>query len=172
MEGEALLDDAELLRRVYHLLHIVCEVLGRANGRAGGCHGEAHRTIVHPHAVADLAAEQLVHRRTHGLAGNVPQRHFNRTDCTAPRLEAAQAADIEHHPLDVSRVLVEDAIFVEQHVGLEVGLALLDFPEPVDALVGIDAHNRVVADNRTFEIRDFHIFPFLCSMNLSVTTSR
>ena len=163
VEGEPLLDDAELLRRVYHELHIVRVVLGRATalrGRAGGCHRETHRAIVHPHAVADLAAEQLVHGRAHSLAGNVPQRHLNRTDRTAPGLEAAQAPDIEHHPLDVSRVLAEDAVFVKQHVRLEIGLARLDFPEAVDALVGIDAHDRVVADDRAFEIRDFHIFPF------------
>ena len=79
VEGEALLDDAELLRRVYHLPHVVRVVFGRTAAlrrRAGGCHREAHRAIVHPYAVADFAAEQLVHRRTYGLAGNVPQRHF------------------------------------------------------------------------------------------------
>ena len=128
----------------YHELHVGCVVCGRA----AALHGEAHRAIVHPYLVADFAAEQLVHRRAHGLASNVPQRHLDRADRTAPGLEATQAPDIEHHPFDIGRVLAEDEVLVEHHVGLEVGLARLDFPEAVEALVGIDAHDRVVADNR------------------------
>jgi hypothetical protein len=41
-----------------------------------------------------------------------------------------------------------------QHEGLEIGLVLLHLAVAADALVGDDAHDRVLADDGAFEIDD------------------
>ena len=74
----------------------------------------------------------------------------------APRLERAALADLEHHPLDVGRVLADQRLAEIEHERLEVGLVLLDLAVAADALVGDDAHDRVLADDRAAEVDDLH----------------
>ena len=57
-------------------------------------------------------------------------------------LERAALADLQHHPLDVGRVLAEQRVAEVQHPGLEVALGELDLAEAVEALVGDDADDR------------------------------
>ena len=109
VEGDALFDNAKILRRVFHQLHIG----GVGLGRAPAPHWEANGAIVDPHLIADLAAEQLVDRHARGLAGDIPERHLDCADGAAPGLEAAHAADFKHYPLDVGWVFAEDVFFIE-----------------------------------------------------------
>ena len=77
-------------------------------------------------------------------------------DRRAIGLERAPLADLQHHPLDVGRVLADQRLAKMQHPGLEVALGELDFAEAVDALVGDDADDRVLADDGAAQVGDFH----------------
>src|SRR3954468_10427636 len=84
VEGYPHLDDGETLRGGLHLGHIggvVCWLVP--------VHGEADSAVVDAHAVAHLAAEELVDREPGGLPSHVPEGHLHRADGTPPRLEAA-----------------------------------------------------------------------------------
>ena len=122
--------DAALLQRQRHL------------GRVG--------VAIDAHAVADLAAEQVPHRRAERLALDVPQRHVDAGHgAAADRAEHAVAHDGGLHLLpellDMGRVLADEH-------GLEVLDGGLDHPRPAgaladagDALVGVDLDEQPVA---------------------------
>src|SRR3954463_10666440 len=98
VEGYPHLDDGETLRGGLHLGHI-----GGVVGWLVPVHGEADGAVVDAHAVAHLAAEELVDGEPGGLASHVPEGHLDRADGTPPRLEAAARADLAHDALDVGR---------------------------------------------------------------------
>ena len=77
-------------------------------------------------------------------------------DRRAVGLEAAALTDLQHHALDVGRVLADERIAEMQHPGLEVGLGEFDLAEAVDAFVGDDADDRDAADDGAAEIGDLH----------------
>ena len=151
VERDAHLDDGEALRRGLHHPHVVGVVVGGLSGER-----EPDAAVVDHDAVADLAAEQLVHRDAGGLAGDVPQGDLDGADGRAPGLEAAEAADPPHDALDVGRVLADDVVAVEEDVGFQVGLGPLGLPEAVDALVRGDPDDGVAADDGALQVGDLH----------------
>ena len=122
--------------------------------------------VVDPHLVAHLAAEQLVDRHARRLAGDVPERMLDGADGGAVGLERAALADLQHHALDVGRVLADQRLAEMQHPGLEIGLGVLDFAKAVEAFVGDDADDGVLADDGAAQIGDLHV-PFVGSRCLS-----
>ena len=100
VEGDALLDEAEVLRRLDHPLHVV----GMGLRVDATLHGEAHVAVVDTDAVAHLAAEQPVHGHTRRLAGDIPQGHLDGTDGGPPGLEGTHATDPRHDALHVPRI--------------------------------------------------------------------
>ena len=72
-------------------------------------------------------------------------------------MKRAALADLQHHALDVGRVLADQRLAEMQHAGLEVGLGVLDLAEAVDALVGDDADDRVLADDGAAQVGDLHL---------------
>ena len=151
MEGDAHLAQGEPLRQLPY-------GAGRGGVLLGEGVGHRHRGAgqVDAHAVADLAAEQLVHRNPGRLAGDVPERHLDGADGAAPGLEAAEPADAEHDALDVGRVHAENEVAVEEDVGLEVALGGLHLPGADDPLVGEDADYRMAADDGAPQIDNLH----------------
>src|SRR6516165_1925586 len=71
-------------------------------------------------------------------------------------LERAALADLQHHPLDVGRVLADQRFAEMQHPRLEVGLGELNLAKAMDALVGHDANDGMPADDGTAEVGDLH----------------
>ena len=151
MERDALFDDGEALFELLHLGHVFGEVFGII-----ALERNANAAVVDADLVPNFASEELVHRHSSGLAGNVPQRNLDRADRRAPRLETAQPADAAYDTLDVGRVLTKDGITVVENEGFEIGLRPLGLAETFDAFVGSDADDRVIADDGAFEVGDFH----------------
>ncbi|MEZ5906960.1 MAG: hypothetical protein R3C69_18335 [Geminicoccaceae bacterium] len=151
VEGHTHLDEGKAVRQPLHPFGLGGVVLGRDT-----LHGPADGAVVAAHLVPDLAAEQLMDRQARGLAGEVPERHLDRADGTAPGLERAALPDPEHAALDVGRVLADQRLAVVQHEGLEVGLVLLGLAIAREALVGDDADDRVGADDGAPEVGDPH----------------
>ena len=116
----------------------------------------ADRAVIDAHLVAHLAAEQLVDRHAGRLAGDVPQRVLDGADRGAIGLERAALADLQHAALDVGRVLADQRVAEMQHPGLEVGLGVFHLAEAVEALVGDDADDRMLADDGAAQVGDFH----------------
>ena len=140
------------LRRRPHARHVFGVVLGRVAG-----HRKPHRAVVDAHPVADLAAQQAVHRQPGGFAGHIPERHLDDADGAAPRLERPAVADVEHDPLDLGRVLVQDERLVVEHVRLQIRLVRLGRGIAADACVRNDPYNGGVADHGALEISDAHL---------------
>ncbi len=113
VKADAFLDDAEAFGSGFHLRHVGGIILG-----VGARHREAHAAVVDAHLVAHLAAQELVNRNPGGFAGNIPEGHFDGADGAAPGLEAPQAADALHDPLDVGGIFVDQVLLVVQDVGL------------------------------------------------------
>ena len=88
MKGDRLLDNTKALRQRPGFGNI-----GRTIGGGLDAHGELDGSAVDADLVAHLAAQQFVDGQPRRLAGNVPKRHFNRTDRAAPRLERTHAAN-------------------------------------------------------------------------------
>jgi len=66
-------------------------------------------------------------------------------------------ADRLHHPLDIGRVLADQVRGQHPDRGYEIRLGPFDLTKAIDALVGNDAHNGMVADDGAFQVRDFHV---------------
>ena len=79
-------------------------------------------------------------------------------DRRAIGLERAALPDLEHHALDIGRVLADQRLAEMQDPGLEIGLGALRLAQAVDALVGDDADDGVLADDGAPEIGDLHAF--------------
>ena len=75
---------------------------------------------------------------------------------SAPRLEGAALPDPHHAPLDVGRILTDQPIAEMHDEGFQVRLVLLHLAVAADPPVGDDPHDRVLADDRAFEVDDFH----------------
>ena len=151
VKGDRLFDDTKALWQRLDFGDMVGARLGRLVG-----HGEVNGGVVDADLVAHLAAQQFVDGQPSGLTGNVPERHFNRTDRTAPRLERAHAPNLHHHPLHVGRVFAQDQVTVKQHMGLEIGLKALCLAIALQPGISGDAHHRRIAQDCTFEIDDSH----------------
>ena len=154
MEADALLDHEEVFGPLHHPLDVGGVVLGAVAGAL-----LADRAVVDADLVADLAAEELVDRHAGGLAGDVPEGVLDGADRRAVGLEGAALADLQHHPLDVGGVLADQRVAEVQDAGLEVGLGELDLAEAVEALVGDDADDWVLADDGAAEVGDLHRAP-------------
>ena len=77
-------------------------------------------------------------------------------DRRAIGLERAPLADLQHHALDVGRVLADQRLAEMQHPGFDIAFGELNFAEAMEALVSDDADNRVLADDGAAQIGDFH----------------
>ena len=150
--GDGHLDDREPFGGVHHPLHIF-----RVMPRFEAAHREAHAAVINPHAVAELAAEQLVHRQARRLACYVPESHLDCADRAAPRFERTHPADLKHGVLDLRGIFTEEKIAVEENVRLQIGLGRLCFPESLYSFVRCDSHDRVVPDDCTLEVSDFQL---------------
>src|SRR5471032_2855207 len=107
-------------------------------------------------AVAELAAEHLVHGYVVDLAGDIPHRHFDGADAAALPRRAAELLDPAENLVHVAGVFIEDAAF--QHERVVLAGAIAHFAQAIDALVGIDAddgarHGRA-ADGEHPQVRD------------------
>ena len=151
VEADALLHHEEVLRLLHHPFDVGRVVLGPVAGAL-----PADRAVVDADLVAHLAAEQLVDRNARGLAGDVPERVLDGGDRGAIGLERAALADLHHAALDVGRVEPDQRVLEMEHPGLEVGLGVLDLAEAIEALVGDDADDGVLADNGAAQVGDFH----------------
>src|SRR5207248_2873827 len=121
-----------------------------------------------PHLVADLATQQPVNRQPGGFASQVPQRHLDRADRTAPWLERAALTDVQHDALDLGRIGTQDVGLVHQHVGFEVWLVRLHGRVAAESLIGDDPYDGVVADDGALEIGNLH----QSSLDLITTSGR
>ena len=92
------------------------------------------------HLVAEPAAEHLVDRHAIGLAGEVPERDFDRRDAAALPAVPAELLDAAEQPVDVAGVLAEQPALQHQRIGGAGAVAHL--AEPDDALVGVDLEQR------------------------------
>src|SRR6202011_6127148 len=102
METDALLDDREALIGCLHLRHVGGVILWRMPTER-----EPNAAVVDANPVADLSPQQLEDRKAGGLAGNIPERHFDGADCAPPRFEAPQAPDLQHDSLHVRGVFTQ-----------------------------------------------------------------
>ena len=82
-------------------------------------------------------------------------------------LKRAALADLQHHPLDVGRVLADEGRLEVEDVRLQVRLVRLDLAVAADALVGDDAHDRVLADDGALQVGDLHGLPLLSCHRLA-----
>jgi hypothetical protein len=155
VEGDALLDDGEALRQGLHPAHLVRVVLRRLARE-----GLPQRAIVDAHAVADFPAEKPVNRQPCRLARDVPQRHLDRADRRAVRLEGAALADLQHGPLDECRILPDQGLAEVEHEGLEVRLVLLDLAVTAEAFVRDKSDDWILADDGATEVDDLHVARF------------
>src|SRR6266496_661238 len=110
--------------------------------------------------IAHFSTQQFVNRHTRSLAGNIPQRHLNRTDRAAPWFETAQPPDFTHHALDIGWILTKQILLVKKNMRFEIRLGILHFTIAIDTFVCYHAHDRVLTDHSTFEIKDFHGAPY------------
>jgi Ca2+-binding RTX toxin-like protein len=153
MEGDALLDDIEPFGQFHHPLAIGGIVLG-----IGAAHRYAQRAVVGAHLVAHLAAEKLVNRLASGLASDIPQCHLDDADRCAIGLERAALPDLQHAALDIGRILADQRLAKLQHERFQVRFVGFRLAIAGDGFVGDDAHDRILADDGTLEIGDFHFF--------------
>src|SRR5689334_5925687 len=79
-------------------------------------------------------------------------------DRGAVGLERAALADLQHHSLDIGRILADQRFAEMQHPGLEIGLGELDFTQAIKALVRDDTDNWVLADDGAAQVGDLHGF--------------
>ena len=166
VERDALLDHEEALGLLHHPFDVGGIVLRPVAGALA-----PPVAVVAAHLVAHLAAEQLVDRHIGGLAGDVPQRVLDGADRGAIGLEAAALADLQHHALDVGRVLADQRIAEMQHPGLEVGLGEFHLAQAIDVLVGDDADDGVLADDGAAEVDDLHDGLSVLSYQLAIRPS-
>jgi hypothetical protein len=75
-----------------------------------------------------------------GLAGEVPQGHFDGADAARLARVVAELLDPAEQPVDVAGVLAEEAAL--QHEGVVLAGAIANLAQAVDPLVGIDADQR------------------------------
>ena len=114
---------------------------------------------VHTDAIAELAAEQLIHREVQRLAGQIPERRFHRRqDCHEHAgLSAAEHAALPNlleQSMDVERALVAKTLAeaLDQMVGALNGIDRL--ATPPDALVRVDLHEQASAHVSALHVRD------------------
>src|SRR5690606_10851150 len=155
VEADALLDHEEAFRLLGHPLDVGGKILGAVAFAL-----PADRPVIDADLVAHLAAKQLVGGDVRGLAGDVPQGVLDHRHGSAIGLEAAALPNLHHAALDVGRVLADQRIAEMQDEGLQVGLGVFDFAEAVDAFVGDDAHDRVLADDGNAQVGNLHDAPF------------
>ena len=153
VEADALLDHEEVLRLLGHPLDVGGEILGAVAGT-----GASDRAVINANLVAHLAAEQLVDRNARGLAGNIPQRMLDHRDGGAIGLERAALADLHHAALDIGRVFADQRVAEMQDERLEVGLGVFNLADTIQALIGDDADDRVLADDGNAQIGNLHLF--------------
>jgi hypothetical protein len=102
----------------------------------------AGRVAVEPDLVALLVADQPPCRHAVNLAGDVMQRHVNSRESAAHAALPGERADRPQDRLDLQRVPAKDVRLQDQGDALDAGVAHL--AEAIDALVGVDADDRVV----------------------------
>ena len=113
-------------------LHIA---LGRGFGRRG-------RVGIDAHLVAVLAAQELVAGHAVHLAHQVPQRDLDARDAAALAAPVAELLDGAEDHVHVAGVLAQEhALELERILRVPRVAHLAD---AVDALVGVDAHDRIV----------------------------
>ena len=143
---EVELDEGEAERLALH--HHLDEALGRQRPRRRGVAVEAH-------LVAVLAAEELVARHAVDLADEIHQRDLDAADAAGLAAVAAVVRDHLEQVVDVAGVLPEQQVLEPQR---RVGAgAVAHLAEAVDALVGVDPEDGVVAvaeDRRDPEVGD------------------
>ena len=109
---------------------------------------------IHAHPVAELAAEHLVDRNAVGLAGEVPERDLDRRHAAALAAVTAELLDAPEEPVDVARVLAEEAALQHQREGGAGAVAHL--AEADDPLVGVDLQERR-RERRADDVGDAHV---------------
>ena len=92
--------------------------------------------------VAVLGADQPPGRHAVDLAGDIVQRHIDRAVAAAHALLVGEVANAVERRFDGERVPAHQVRLEHQRGAFAAGVAHL--AEPVDALVGIDADDRVV----------------------------
>ena len=128
------LDEGEAERLALH--HHLDEALGRQRPRRRGVAVEAD-------LVAVLAAEELVAGDAVDLADEVHQRDLDAADAAGLAAVAAVVRDHLEEVVDVAGVLPEQQVLQPQR---RVGAgAVAHLAEAVDALVGVDPEDRIVA---------------------------
>ena len=140
----------------------VLDGLGRRRGellRRGQPRLIERRVAVDADLVAELPAEQLIHRHVQRLAGQIPQRRFHGRQHRHEdaRLRAAEDAALPHlleDPVHVERVLAANPLTeaLDEVVGAADGVDPL--AAAPDALVGMDLHEQAAAHVAALQIGD------------------
>ena len=143
--GVAGLIDVDLERGEAHGLDLL-ELL-RGEGIVGVVVG---RVAIDAHAVAHLAAEELIDGDAERLAGQVPERNFDGGEGRdiLPALgpgENAVETDAFPQRLDVQRVASDEGVAEGAHQGHAAHNGVGGFTVPEDALVGVDADVELIA---------------------------
>ena len=130
------------------------ELLGRGQPRL-----IQRRVAVDADLVAELPAEQLIHRHVQRLAGQIPQRRFHGRQHRHEdaRLCAAEDAALPHlleDPMHVERVLAANPLTeaLDEVVGAADRIDSL--AAAPDALVRMDFHEQAAADVAALQIGD------------------
>src|SRR4030095_7331961 len=66
-------------------------------------------------------------------------------------------AELQHDARDVGGILADQGILEVHYPRLQVGLGVFDLAEAIEALVGDDADNRMLAHDGAAQVGDLHV---------------
>ena len=117
------------------------------------------RVAVDPNLVPVFTPEHLVHRHIKRLTGKIPERHLNAAHAACLARLSPKLANLSKYFFNVTRVLAEYPAF--QHQGVRRTGPVANFSKSIDALVGVDTHQRAghrgLCKRRYTEIRDLQL---------------
>ena len=127
-------------------IHALLDGLGLVG--AGLTHGGRRSALiaVHPHAVAELAAQHPIDRNAVSLARQIPQRNFQTADAAALAALAAELLDLAEQAIHVAGVLAEQTAL--EHRGIGGRRAVADLAHADQALIGINFDQNAVHRGR------------------------